>query len=304
MLLAWLEKFQSQSSSLEDLCKLAYNSRRCEEMRILKSLCGKAHSQPDRYSLQARCTLLRHYIGRLGQYVKAVGILFRCAPRLLNLLDNFEVRPISPPPPTLPPPTDKKTNLDSIVKRMLPAQSADLAHYQLALSEMDTRFGIYARYMEIYRDKNFKPRVHAEVQILDFFHKQKLEFEEADVFVACSKPACYCCSLYFENHPLHPVKPASHHKIYENWRPPDFVPGDNTQRDIINKMNTYVRTEVLDQIKKRRPNAQWHPDSTTGITESISHLLDQESLEHLSDDLDLSDDLGEAALTNIFVRAY
>jgi len=52
-----------------------------------------------------------------------------------------------------------------------------------------------------------------------------------------------------------------------------------------------VRTEALHQIDQRRPNAQWHPDSTTGITESISHLLEQETLEHLSEVSDLSEDL-------------
>jgi len=140
--------------------------------------------------------------------------------------------------------------------------------------------------MEMYCDNNFKPRLHAEVQILDFFHNNDLKSEESDIFVACSKPACYCCSLYFHYHPLRPVMPASHRTIHRNWRPPDFVPGISTQRDIINKMIKNLRTEALHQIDQRRPNTQWHPDSTTGITESISHLLEQESLEHLSEGSD------------------
>ena len=119
---------------------------------------------------------------------------------------------------------------------MLPAQSPDLARYQLALSEMDMRFSIFKQYLEMYCDNNFKPRVHAEVQILDFFHNKELKFEGSDKFVACSKPACYCCSLYFHHHPLRPVMPASHEKIYKNWKLPDWVTGDNTQRDILNRM--------------------------------------------------------------------
>ena len=280
-------------------------------MRILKGLCGEPHSQPEKDSLQARCRLLRHHIGRLGQYVKVVKTLFRIAPRLLNLLDNFTICPISLPARTSPPLADGKTNLDSIVKRMLPAQSPDLARYQLALSEMDSRFDIYANFMETYHDDNFKPRVHAEVQILDFFHNKDLKFEESDIFVACSKPACYCCSLYFHHHPLRPVTPASHQRVYKNWRPPDFVPDNNTQRDILNQMIKDVRTEALHQIDQRRPNARWHPDSTTGITESISYLLEQESLNRLSEVSDLSEDLGETSptkitqdSTNIWRRGY
>ena len=280
-------------------------------MRILKGLCGEPHSQPEKDSLQARCRLLRHHIGRLGQYVKVVKTLFRIAPRLLNLLDNFTICPISLPARTSPPLADGKTNLDSIVKRMLPAQSPDLRRYQLALSEMDLRFGIYARYMEMYCDSNFKPRVHAEVQILDYFHNNDLKFEESDIFVACSKPACYCCSLYFQYHPLRPVAPASHQTLHKNWRLPDFVPGNNTQRDILNKIIEDVRVEALYQIDQRRPNAQWHPDSTTGITESNSHFLEQESLEHLSEISNLSEKFGKTSpgniaqeRTNIWNRGY
>jgi hypothetical protein len=280
-------------------------------MRILKGLCGEAHSQPERNSLQACCALLRHYIGRLGQYVKVIKTLLQSAPRLLNLLDDFKICPVSLPARTSPPSADGKTNLDSIAKRMLPARSPDLAHYQLALSEMDLRFGIYTQYMKMYYDNNFKPRVHAEVQILDFFHNNDLKFEESDIFVACSKPACYCCSLYFQYHPLCPITPASHQTLHRNWRPPDFVPSNNTQRDILNKMIKDVRTEALYQIDQRRPNAKWHPDSTTGITESVSHILEEESLKHLSEVSDLSEDLGETSpgnisrkLTNIWHRGY
>ena len=89
------------------------------------------------------------------------------------------------------------------------------------------------------------------------------------------------------------------------------MPGNNTQRDILNKIIKDVRTEALHQIDRRRPNAQWHPDSTTGITESISYLLEQESLEHLSEVSDLSEDLGEMSpgnisqeRTNIWHRGY
>jgi hypothetical protein len=153
--------------------------------------------------------------------------------------------------------------------------------------------------MELYCDNNFKPRVHAEVQMLDLFHSKDLKFEESDIFVACSKPACYCCSLYFRHHPLRPVMPASHQTIHKNWRPPDFILGNNTQRDILNKMIEDVRTEALHQIDQRRPNAQWHPDSTTGITEFFSHLSEPESSEHFSDVSDLSDDLGEMDPRNI-----
>lgn len=292
-MLEWLKKFQSLGARFEDLCKYAYETRRCEEMQTLKDLCGEGHSRRQRKPLQASCSLIRHYIGRLGQYVRTVNTLLRVAPRLLNVLEDFTIGTITPPARGSPPPVDDKTNLDSIAKRMLPAQSPDLARYQSNLSEMDMRFQIHERYMDIYSDDNFKPRVHAEVQVLDFFYNNKMDFEESDIFVACSKPACYCCALYFHHHPLRPVTPATHQTIHKNWRPPDFILGNNTQQDILNKMIKDVRTEALRQIDQRKPNAQWHPDSTTGITESVSRYVEAEASERLSEISELSDDFGK-----------
>jgi hypothetical protein len=54
----------------------------------------------------------------------------------------------------------------------------------------------------------------AEIQVLEHFFANKFSFVGIDPFIACSKPACSCCLLYFRNHPGHFVEPALHHKIY------------------------------------------------------------------------------------------
>jgi hypothetical protein len=38
--------------------------------------------------------------------------------------------------------------------------------------------------------KNVITRVHAELLIVDFFSRKKLEFVDGDKYVGCSKPAC------------------------------------------------------------------------------------------------------------------
>lgn len=218
--------------------------------------------------------MLRHNIGRLGRHIKAVRVLVSSVSRLSYLMDELEVCGIDPPPRTKAPPADDKTNLSSILRRMLP-EGPKLQHYREALLDMDTKFNIHSNFMEMYCDCNFKPRVHAEIQLLDLFEDQGLEFEDSDAFIACSKPACYCCFLYFQYHPRHPVLPATHRNIHRNWRPPAFVEGSNRQRDILNKMIPEIRAEVLYQIDQRQPASSKHPDSTTGITKSVTELSDQ-----------------------------
>ncbi|KAL2011936.1 hypothetical protein VTN00DRAFT_4654 [Thermoascus crustaceus] len=133
--------------------------------------------------------LLRHYIGRLGHHIRAAQKLVGCAPKLIGLLDEFDVRSIPTPPRAATPPTDGKTRLDSIIVR---------------------------------------------------------RFEE----------------------------PASHGKIYLRWRPPDLQlqnseTSQKEQRDILNAMIRHIREEVLEQIRQRQNARAWHPDSVTGITESV-----------------------------------
>lgn len=218
--------------------------------------------------------LVRHYIGRLGHHFRAANVLLSCASRLSDLLYDFEVRSITTPPKSELPPADGMTRLESIVIRMLPNKSPHLDRYQSALTEMDSKYQLSHRFLENYTDHNLKPRVHAEIQILERFFSSKMSFAGHDPFIACSKPACFCCLLYFRYHPGHFVEPMSHRKVYLNWRPPDLDIEDDTasqnrQRDILNLMTHDIRKEALQQIDGKIAPHPWHPDSLTGITESV-----------------------------------
>ena len=98
------------------------------------------------------------------------------------------------------------------------------------------------------------------------------DFVEGDKYIACSKPACYCCYHYICAHPGNFIRPASHNKVYLNWRPPDVINDDAKgsaamcQRDIMNDMLKCIRRDVLTQIKNQSGRRRSHPDSTTGIT--------------------------------------
>lgn len=258
------------------MCRFAYKSRKSEFMRTLATLSMEPVYKSNKDTIHHAFGLVRHYIGRLGHHFRAADALSSCAPSLSEVLDGFEVRSIPTPAKSVLPPVDGMTRLESIIVRMLPNKSPDLDRYQRALTEMDAKYQLSDRFLENYADENLRPRVHAEIQVLERFFDSKLSFAADDPFIACSKPACFCCLLYFRHHPGHFVEPMSHRKIYLNWRPPDLTTEDdvlsqNRQRDILNAMTRDIRREALQQIDQKVAPEAWHPDSLTGITESVLH---------------------------------
>jgi hypothetical protein len=249
-------------------------------MRTLSRLSTEPAYKSTKDSIQHTFGLVRHYIGRLGHHFRAANALVSCSSRLSEVLHDFEVHSILTPPKSVLPPADGKTRLDSIIVRMLPAGSPDLGQYQRALADMDTKYQLSDRFHENYTNHKLKPRVHAEIQVLEHFYAGKLSFAAGDSFIACSKPACLCCFLYFRHHPGQFVEPMSHHKIYLNWRPPDTnadndVIGPRCQRDVLNLMTRDIRKDALHQITEKAPPQAWHPDSLTGITESVLHKMEK-----------------------------
>lgn len=217
--------------------------------------------------------LTRHYIGRLGSHLKAAKILTTAGWRLPNLFENFTIQTRPSPPPSLPPPVDQQMTLDGVINRMIGNDPEETLRYQKDLAIMDTKFKILNRFRAKFQDENFRPRVHAELILLEYFHKNRLLFVENDRFIACSKLACYCCYHYISVHPGGFVRPASHGVRHLNWRVPDLIDETDTreknhQRDVLNNVIEQIRLDALRQIEQRRGPSPWHPDSTTGITSS------------------------------------
>lgn len=255
------------------LCRFSYQQRHSQHMRGLQKHIGD--SPPEMGTAESRrqnFAITRHYIGRLGSHLKAARILTVAGQRMPDLFEDFTVRiwP-SPKPPSLPPPTDQLTTLEGIITRMLPKDSEEVTQYQEALASMDAKFNIQDRLQAQFQDKDFRPRVHAELNLLEYFYTKRLAFVDDDRFIGCSKPACYCCYHYICLHPGGFVRPSSHGVRYLNWRPPDRIDATKIrekihQRDVMNKLIAQIRLDAFRQIEQRKGPSLWHPDSTTGIT--------------------------------------
>ncbi|KAK8216417.1 hypothetical protein IWZ01DRAFT_480353 [Phyllosticta capitalensis] len=280
-LLRWLEKITFNGEDVFRICKWAHEAREAPQMRVLHTWAHQDQALSDDSVHASPFQLTRHYIGRLGYHFRVAATFLAAARRLPQLFEGFEICCLKAAPSFHNPPlVDTQTNLDSIIFHMFPSGATeDVYRYQSNLAIMDRKFGLSSRFLASCQDENFRPRVHCELALLEHFYANNLESFERDKFIGCSKPACYCCALYLQNHPGGFAKPASHQKIYLNWCPPDSAFRDPEksrihQQDILSKMISLLRAEVLRQISDCSGPARWHPDSTTGITNSSGLLVD------------------------------
>lgn len=128
-------------------------------------------------------TQTRHYIERLGSHLRAAKILSKTACEIPSLFDEFVVAPLlRSPVPTVPPPLRRATTLDGIVNRIFSNAPEGVQRYQDLLATMDVKFGILPKLQALYQGKSngFKPRMHAEVRLLEFFHTKQLKFLDDD----------------------------------------------------------------------------------------------------------------------------
>lgn len=153
---------------------------------------------------------------------------------------------------------------------MLPADQKSLArelYEQLANLRL---YSIPQSFSENFTDDRLMGRVHAEVFLMEQFFFNKFRFCGGEKYIGCSKPCCYCCSLYIRFHPGNFVLRPAHNIVYVTWIPP-LMAGLNEESkrkhnlDIMNQMNAYIRRDIKEEIEERMPRREKAPDSTSGV---------------------------------------
>lgn len=231
------------------MCEFAYNNR---QSKFIHSLMAQAKEEEGKTGPQSKWTsfaLTRHCLGRLAHHIRAPQQLVENAGHLSHLLEAYDVCAIKPircvPQPVL----DSHSTLRGILNRMLKKDDPERPEIESTLLYMDTESGIFGDFLAQY--ERCTPQVHSEVQVLEHFYKMT---SRNDRYIACSKPACLCCELYFKHHPARMVVPESHRKVWVNWGPPSverFIKNDPEsvrQRDTVNRITQEIRSNVIAQI--------------------------------------------------------
>lgn len=244
--------------------------------------------------------LVQHHIGRLSHHIRAPEELIQDSHHMEQILQTYKVEIVDRLPGVQIPVRDKHTNLKGILNRMFRIDNAkEKGLVEEGLLSIDKVSGTFDKFLDCYKQAGVDVDVHAEIKVLEHFHRSGLHFAGNDRFIACSKPACFCCELYFKHHPARFVIPASHKKVWTKWSPPKVeygaTLGDQAiqQRKILSKITEDLREEIINQVLQRSKHSHWHPDSRTGITDP--HTVNHQVFSMLSDDSEISEsesDLG------------
>jgi hypothetical protein len=202
--------------------------------------------------------------------MKAVKITIETSRRVPSLFYDFEVVRAKSPPAFPPPLRERNPTLSAIAGR-LSSNAAEIQENREGLEQLDHLHKLSEQLRSYCMSEDWRPRVHAELILLDLFWTKDFDFVAGDRYIACSKPACYCCYHYIREHPGRFVPPACHNNSWLNWRPPDIYEPTQpyiikTREDILNEMAKKIRRDVSAQIAERRGPGKWRPDSLTEIT--------------------------------------
>ncbi|KAF9761528.1 hypothetical protein IL306_003787 [Fusarium sp. DS 682] len=268
-LLNWLPQFSSTTIDPLILCQAAYNARHAPQIATLEALKQELQVAPQGTAESFRS--VKHLIGRLAEKIRVPAHLVHDSLFLGSLLNSYEIRRVEAPIAAKVPTTDGLRNLGSIVRRMLPANDPRVEDMQAYLGQLDGSMRLEDAIKAFYDDEERHHNVHAEIQILEEFHRNQRRFVGHDRYIACSKLACLCCKLYFKCHPGRFVVPESHQKTYLNWRPIDLPGGGESehwpdQRRVLANLSKELSNLVEEQIVTQQQPTPWQPDSTTNIT--------------------------------------
>lgn len=190
-----------------------------------------------------------------------------------GLFDDFEVLRACSPKSMPPPLQGRNPSLYDIAGRLVNSPEAT-ERLRYGLATLDQRFNLSTHLEEVCTSSSWRPRVHAELILLDKFWKKQLYFVAGDRYIGCSKPACYSCHHYIIAHPGRFAVPACHNNNWLKWRPPDIMnPRDEKsikeREDILNRMVVDIRRDILRQIEEQQGPRRRQPDSNTEISSTI-----------------------------------
>ena len=268
-LFAEIEALLCVESDHLSLCLAAHEFRQRKALVDLLRLHGSVEKRSQWY-------LVWHYIGRLGCWFGKCRQLALAVYQFPQLVDGATCEFLALPKEMELPVDQSKADLSSALKRMLPA---DQQHFVGPIHEQLSglrEFAIPEAFRKNITKTGLKGQVHAEVFLLEHFYFNKFEFLVREKYIGCSKPSCYCCSLYLRYHPANVIMRPAHNNVYLKWIPPLMSQLDKGQvrkhnLDIMNSMNAYIRRDVKEDIDLRLPRRDRAPDSTTGIDSLAVH---------------------------------
>lgn len=227
---------------------------------------SKGTSKPELWSL------IRHCIGRLGFWLKASKRIVEYCQNRPFLLTEFRIKRC----PTVLATTafGVKTTLRDVLRRMLPDYDDIDVVQTLERIRAPGSASVSQRYASMNSAARFRPRMHAEVALLEHFYSSDLRYFGDDKYIGCSKASCYCCNLYFQYHPAGLEPRPCHENVWCQWLIPiSTFRGVQSLlgKAIIPRMMDSMMTDLRSYVIAGPSCTIRPPDSTTEISSRSSY---------------------------------
>ncbi|KAK2005211.1 hypothetical protein LZ32DRAFT_623886, partial [Colletotrichum eremochloae] len=249
-------------------------SRNDGELRQIEQLGEEFEDTTDVMQAAPAFRAFKHIIGRLAAYVHAVSQLLDDGSRSQKILTDYRMMySVQCPVSAAVPGADSHTTSSGVLRRLFPDRDSIYQPYLHLLAHLDSQVRIESRLQKEFESGKLEPRVHAEVQLLHHFYSEGRQYAAKYRYVACSKPACICCELYFRHHPARVCLLDTHRRAYPNWGVLSLVGGTKNprwleHRKIINGVIGDLKSMVLDQLSKLQILSHERQDTLTQITPS------------------------------------
>lgn len=252
----------AEETKYQELCRTAYNFRApstngaASDYEILRA---KINSDD-----QGLWEPVRHYIGRLGIWMRAVEFITSNAQNFASRLQNTTVCCV--PYQSTSQKIQMGHDLTTVLHRVSP---------KLRVPQLEERTAAKMATAATLLRKLTKPIsnsvVHVEAAMAHHFYMNEMSFVDEDHYIGCSKPSCYCCKLYLSKHGGGILPRQTSGNAYLKWYPPlilgkDEVSSNSVTIKTLRSMSEAIAEDVqLDAIYGRFGIKKPH-DSTTGIT--------------------------------------
>lgn len=248
------------------MCIKAYNLAKTMARRQSASSRDICQGHNDLYRV-------RHYVGRLSAWLGAARNVVMFGAQLSGILGKYCVKVVQPATPGARISLNLGEDFDVILNRVMPN-----FRDQPMLSEISATVSRASGTTALFKSEKLELKPHAEAIMLDHFFTNNIQFANGDTYVACSRPSCYCCKLYFDHHPVGASTGRSHGMLWIQWRLPrllESVEGtvDHTTLKVLRKMSDQVRKDALAALTPQKHFDFNMFNSTTGF--SASHIDSQ-----------------------------
>ncbi|KAK6400561.1 hypothetical protein LTR81_024187 [Elasticomyces elasticus] len=239
-----------------EFCAASYNFRHSPSFAVLNQRIQRSNDDV--------FPRIRHFVGRLGYWHKTGTSLVRNARSFAPALSNARVEFIPWPVPE----HQRRLALDGRLERLALRVFPNYRETSLC-DELVSRMCQAQSLLMWFRTAKLVPRPHAEVVALHFLASRNIELINDDRYIGCSKPACFCCSLYMRLHPAGVQPRPTHGNVWVQWclpRPLAMVESHSMELENLKHMTDESRSISQAALTNGLAPPRRKFDSITGFT--------------------------------------